>query len=459
MNGRACGLPRATTPQGSEPRRPGTREGNRPPVFEPIGENRDRIPVGGLFPLFADGLASVQGGEFLLRAEARESFFSPPGGIRHVRKGGILSVQKGGIRWAFETSSFDVATGAAMSCGLPRFKAHPRGVGTRLHVGKTRLKETDRKRINAGAQSADTNGRGEKEDTILRSISDNGEVSVLVADTTHLVREAARRHGTSPTPTSALGRLLTGAVLMGAFKAEGDAVQITFRGTGDIRQMTVIAESNGLVKGSIANPIVEPPPLPCGKLDVAGAIGNGVVTVVRSHPGQKRPYSGMTPIHSGEVAEDLAHYLSESEQVQSAIGLGVSLGKDGQVDAAGGWLVQVLPFASEETISALERNISHMPSPNELHAEGRSEAEITELLLEGIGVSPGAFHLKPKYGPCEIGNLKVRMKRAVALLGKEDVQNLIDEQDGVIEVTCEFCKDVVRFGGEEILQTLEEMHG
>lgn len=295
------------------------------------------------------------------------------------------------------------------------------------------------------------------EDVILRSISDNGEVSVLVADTTNLVQEAARRHGTSPTATSALGRLLTGAVLMGAFKAEGDAVQITFRGTGDIRQMTVIAESNGLVKGTISNPLVDPPPLPSGQLNVSEAIGSGVVTVVRSHPGQKRPYSGVTPIHSGEIAEDLAHYLSESEQVQSAIGLGVTLGEGGQVVASGGWLVQVLPFASDETISALERNIYHMPGPNELHARKDTVEMITEQLLEGIGVSPGAFHLKPKYGPCELDNLKVRMKRAVALLGKEDIENLIEEQNGVIEVTCEFCKDVVRFGGDEILKTLEEM--
>lgn len=351
-----------------------------------------------------------------------------------------------------------MSTIAAMPCCLPRLQAHQKTFVKNCRVSRKKEEDVYRRRIQTRAQEGSTNGKREKEDTILRSISDNGEVSVLVADTTNLVREASKRHGTSPTPTSALGRLLTGAVLMGAFKAEGDAVQITFRGTGDIRQMTVIAESNGLVKGSIANPIVEPPPLSCGKLDVATAIGNGVVTVVRSHPGQKRPYSGMTPIHSGEIAEDLAHYLVESEQVQSAIGLGVSLGKDGHVDGAKGWLIQVLPFASEETISALERNIAQIPSPNELHADGKTEAEITELLLEGIGVSPGAFNLSPKYGPCEIESLKVRMKRAVALLGKEDVQNLIQEQDGVIEVTCEFCKDVVRFGGEEILQTLEEMH-
>lgn len=125
--------------------------------------------------------------------------------------------------------------------------------------------------------------------------------------------------------------------------------------------------------------------------------------------------------------------------------------------ASGGWLVQVLPFASDETISTLEQNIYHMPGPNELHARNDTVEKITEQLLEGIGVSPGAFHLKPKYGPCELDNLKLRMKRAVALLGKEDIENLIEEQNGVIEVTCEFCKDVVRFGGDEILKTLEEM--
>lgn len=373
------------------------------------------------------------------------------GGYSHGPKGGHTDASA-------DQGSFDVSIGAVMSCCLPHLQAHQKTFVKNCRSWRKRKQDGNRRRNQTKAHDGSTNGARETEDTILRSISDNGEVSVLVADTTNLVREASKRHGTSPTTTSALGRLLTGAVLMGAFKAEGDAVQITFRGTGDIRQMTVIAESNGLVKGSIANPVVEPPPLPCGKLDVATAIGNGVVTVVRSHPGQKRPYSGMTPIHSGEIAEDLAHYLVESEQVQSAIGLGVSLGKDGHVDGAKGWLIQVLPFASEETISALERNIAQIPSPNELHAEGKTEAEITELLLQGIGVSPGAFNLSPKYGPCEIESLKVRMKRAVALLGKEDVQNLIQEQDGVIEVTCEFCKDIVRFGGEEILQTLEEMH-
>jgi molecular chaperone Hsp33 len=278
------------------------------------------------------------------------------------------------------------------------------------------------------------------EDQILRSISDNGQVSVLVVRGNSLVQEATQRHCTAPTAGAALGRALLGSLLMGSFREQGEKTQITFRGDGPLGSIQVIADALGNVKGKVGNPAADPPLRPDGKLNVGAAVGRGVLAVVRSLPftekGWQTPYTGMVPIVSGEIAEDLASYLVESEQTQSALGLGVSIGRDLSINAAGGFLIQVLPFAEEETLSLLERNIMEAGSVTSMLMEGMSPRDITERLLRDIGVADQGFSIKPQYGPCEAQELRDRMASAVAALGEAEVQDILREQ-GKIEVTCE----------------------
>ncbi|KAI7839699.1 hypothetical protein COHA_006506 [Chlorella ohadii] len=285
-------------------------------------------------------------------------------------------------------------------------------------------------------------------------ISDNGQVSILVVRGTNLVQEACQRHKTSPTASAALGRALLGTLLMGAFRDEGERTQVTFKGDGPLGGIQVIADARGTVKGKVGNPAADPPLRPDGKLDVGTAVGRGVLAVVRSWKNEYvQPFTGMVPIATGEVAEDLARYLVDSEQTQSALGLGVSISKDLSIKAAGGFLIQVLPFAEDETIEALERNISAAGSVTDMLARGMGAADISKQLLKGLGGSDTGFQLTPRYGPCEPADLQDRMKQAVALLGADEVRSIMQEQ-GKIEVTCDFCRQTYQFKEDEVMAYL-----
>eukprot|EP00850_Spirogloea_muscicola_P024211 SM000485S16495 [mRNA] locus=s485:6689:8442:- [translate_table: standard] len=240
-----------------------------------------------------------------------------------------------------------------------------------------------------------------------------------------------------------------GTLLMGAFKGDGESVQVVINGRGELGQLTAVADTRGNVKGFAANPACDPPLKPTGKLDVGGAVGPGVVTVVRSHASWKEPYTGMVAVQSGEVAEDLAHYMVDSEQTNTALGLGVSINKAGLVRAAGGFMVQVLPNCSEETLSHLEANIGALPSVSVL-AERESARSLVELVLAGIGTGPFTDAIEPQFGPCSVENLRPRMLRAIGSLGADDVRTLLDEQGGTIEVRCEFCAEVVHFQEDDL---------
>lgn len=288
-------------------------------------------------------------------------------------------------------------------------------------------------------------------DVLLRSLSQLGEVAVLAVDGTQLVSEAARRHGTAPTATAALGRTLLGALLLGSFRKDDEAIQVSFKGDGVLGGVFAIADTRGNVKGRVGNAKADPPLRTDGKLAVGDAVGSGVLSVVRSHPLQPQPYTGMVRIVSGEIAEDLATYLAESEQTNSALALGVAINRDCSVNAAGGYLVQVLPFCSEETLEQLEKNLSGLPSVTRMLQAGDTPQSITDRILDGIGTAGQPLAVTPKFGPCEADALKQRMKRAVASLGPAEVKAIIEEQ-GKIEVTCEFCNEAYRFTEEEVME-------
>ncbi|XP_002991558.2 uncharacterized protein LOC9632366 [Selaginella moellendorffii] len=285
-------------------------------------------------------------------------------------------------------------------------------------------------------------------DQILRCVSKNAEVSVLSIVGKHLVQEAQRRHQTSPTASAALGRALLGTLLVASLKDDAETVQISFLGRGPLGQMTTVASQSKLVKGFVSNPLCDLPLTPQGKLDVGTAVGAGALNVVRNHPRWKQPYTGSTPIYSGEVAEDIARYLAESEQINTALGIGVAFSTQGTVKAARGYLVQALPFCSEETLTRLEKNVASMHSLSDPSLDMTAREMITRL-LEGIGTDSFSDPVFPEFGPCGVDDLKPRMIRAVASLGASDVRELLSE-NGYVEVKCEFCAETVRFVEEDL---------
>ena len=285
-----------------------------------------------------------------------------------------------------------------------------------------------------------------------KSVRRAPQVSVMVADATRLVQDAQNRHKSAPTATAALGRALCGALLMGCFRKDDEVVQLNFNGRGPLGQLTAIADTYGRARGYVQNPSADPPLRPDGKLDVGTAVGAGVLSVVRTHPRMKEPYTGVVPIHSGEVAEDLAVYLADSEQMQAAVGVGVLLDRQAQVTSAGGFLVSVLPSADDFVIAALETNLSQMRSVSELLAEGKTPEDIARIIAGGMDVQL-LGDVEPTYGPCEEDDLRQRMRRAVATLGERQVREIIAEQ-GFLEVTCEFCKTSYRMAEDEIEEIL-----
>jgi molecular chaperone Hsp33 len=245
-----------------------------------------------------------------------------------------------------------------------------------------------------------------------------------------------------------------GTLLLAGFRKSGEVTQVSFKGDGEIGSIMAIADESGMVKGRLDNPTADPPLRDDGKLNVGAAVGQGILSVIRSYPNPdiNKPYTGVVPIVSGEIAEDLANYLVDSEQTNSALGLGVSLNRDCSVKSAGGFLVQILPFCSEETLTILEQNLSSLPSMTAMLNQGLSADDITDLILKGLvgELPPDRIYLEPKYGPCDEEGLRERMMRAVAMLGEKEVRDIM-RTEGKIEVTCEFCNETAQFKEDDIL--------
>ena len=282
-------------------------------------------------------------------------------------------------------------------------------------------------------------------------MSAGSELSVVVATTTQLVSHIQALHGTAPTATAALGRACSGALLMTQTKGgDEQTLSLRFNGGGPLGNLRCVAQGR-FVKGFVDEPACDPPLRSDGKLNVGAAVGTaGVLTVVRQHP-QLPPYTGAVELQSGEVADDLAFYLSTSEQVNSALALGVSIGRDLSVTAAGGYLIAVLPFASDATLSRLEANLATLPSVTAMINAGLDAAGIAARLLDGIGEAPGIAELVPAYGPCEPADLEERMQRAVVALGRQEIASIM-EQEGKIEVSCPYCVTKLLLDGEALIK-------
>ena len=286
---------------------------------------------------------------------------------------------------------------------------------------------------------------------LVRVISDTLNVLGLACVTTDLVNEACRLHGTSATASAALGRALTGGALMAALLKDGQRLALKFEADGPLKKIIVEAECTGTVRGFVGVPDVDVP-LKEGKLDVKAALGrNGFLTVIKDI-GRKEPYSGIIQLRTGGIAEDIAFYFAESEQIPSAVGLGVFVEPHGDITAAGGYLIQTLPPSDEAMVDKLVTRLEGMLSVTQLLRSGKSPEDMLEIIFEGI-----TYHIIEKREivlTCTCS--RERIERVLISLGSKDIAAMIEEQ-GEAEVTCEFCRTRHHFNRDELEQLLQEM--
>ena len=292
------------------------------------------------------------------------------------------------------------------------------------------------------------------DDVVRRTISLNGELVVTVASATKLAAHTAQLHGLAPTASAALNRALIASLLLVAGRTEGERVQLVWKGNGPIGRVVALADAAFNCKGYVGDPSADPPLRPDGKWDVGSAVGPlGVLQVTRMHP-ITPPYTGTVALASGEIADDVATFLSESDQVASALGLGVSIDRQLAVRGAGGWLVQALPFESDETLTTLEENVRARPPISELISKGCTVEEVTNMILGSIGASEGAVEKTPLYGPCDEADLRKRMERATITLGKAELERIV-AQEGRLEATCEFCRMTLQLDADAVMRAAE----
>lgn len=286
-------------------------------------------------------------------------------------------------------------------------------------------------------------------DYIVRATAAGSSIRAFAINAKALVEEGRKAHNTSPVMTAALGRLLCGGAMMGTMmKGEKDLLTLQIQCAGPAQGLTVTADSMGNVKGFVANPIVELPPNAMGKLDVGGALDLGVLSVIKDM-GLKEPYVGQCQLQTGEIAEDLTYYFATSEQIPSAVGLGVLVDVDGSVLQAGGFIIQLMPFTPEEVITKLEKRIGEIDSVTQMLERGLSPEQILEEIL-------GDFELEitdkvDAAFKCDCS--KERVSRALSTINKKDLNDIINDGES-IEVKCQFCNKAYRFEIEELKEML-----
>ena len=283
------------------------------------------------------------------------------------------------------------------------------------------------------------------EDYIVRATAAGETVRAFAIRSTNLTAEARELHHTFPVVTAALGRLLSAGAMMGSMmKGDNDKLTIQVKGDGPIGQMTVTVDSHGNVKGFPANPSVDIPLKRAGKLDVGAAVGRGTLTVSMDL-GLKEPYNGQVEIQTGEIGDDLAYYYTVSEQTPSAVGLGVMVDRDSSVKHAGGFILQIMPDASEETISALEAKIAEAGPVTEMMEEGMSPEDILAYYLGDLDLKITEKLPVRYYCGCS----KERVAGVLATISTEDLEELINDGEE-IEVKCYFCNSAYKFSTDEL---------
>jgi len=282
-------------------------------------------------------------------------------------------------------------------------------------------------------------------DYIVRATAANAQIRAFACTTRETVETARQAHNTSPVITAALGRLMSAGLMMGSMmKGERDLLTLQIRGEGPVKGLTVTADCAGHVKGYPIVPDVILPANSIGKLDVAGALGAGTLTVIKDM-GLKEPYSGQVALQTGEIAEDLTYYFAASEQVPSCVGLGVLMEKNNTVKQAGGFIIQLMPFAQEEIIEKLEENIKNLKSVTTMLEEGNTPEQILGIVLDGLDVEvtdtmDAAFR-------CDCS--RDRVEKALISIGRSELQDMINDGKEV-EVNCQFCTKRYAFSVEDL---------
>lgn len=291
----------------------------------------------------------------------------------------------------------------------------------------------------------------EYKDYIVRATAAGGQVRAFAATTRNIVAEAGRRHGLSPVASAALGRLMTGGAMMGIMmKGDKNLLTLQVRSDGPIEGITVTADSHGNVKGYVGNPEVLLPPNAKGKLDVGGAVGNGILSVIKDL-GLKDPYVGQIDIQTGEIAEDLTYYFAVSEQTPSVVGLGVLMNPDNSVRQAGGFIVQLMPGAQEEVISKIEEKLGSLQSVTTMLDAGMTPEQILERILGDQSLEINEKSDTAFYCNCS----KDRVAKALISIGKDELEKMIAEGES-IELNCHFCNTNYTFTVEELKELYQQ---
>lgn len=288
---------------------------------------------------------------------------------------------------------------------------------------------------------------------LLRGMTRDGSARVLVIDSREIVNEMIRRHKTAPTATAALGRSLTAASMIGSILPwKGDSVTIAFNGDGDAGKIIAVGDYFGNVKGYIQNPLADPPRKPNGKLDVGAAVGAGTLSVLKDISDAGDPQTGTIEIVTGEIAEDIATYFAKSEQVPTLLSLGVLVDTDYTCKAAGGVLVQLMPYPDEETVRRIEDNTPAVANVSALFDRGLTPREVADLIMEGIEWDP-YDELETAY-LCDCS--RERMHKKMLGLGKKELASLLDEQEAEgkpreLTAVCRFCNSEYTFTERDLL--------
>lgn len=291
-------------------------------------------------------------------------------------------------------------------------------------------------------------------DYLIRAISKNKQIRAFACTTKEVVEAARQAHNTSPVITAALGRLLSAGLMMGAMlKGEKDSMTLKIESDGPAKGLLVTANSKGQVKGYAIAPQTMLPPNELGKLDVGGAIGSGSLEVIKDM-GLKSPYIGKTTLVSGEIAEDLTYYFANSEQTPSAVGLGVLMNRDNTVKQAGGFIVQLMPFAEEETIEILEKNINKFQSVTSMLDEKKTPEELLDALFGELGVE--VLDKTEVSYKCDCS--KERVWKALISVGKTELEEMISDGKET-EVNCHFCNKNYIFSVNELKEMYRKAKG
>ncbi len=288
-------------------------------------------------------------------------------------------------------------------------------------------------------------------DYAIRAVAEEASLRAIVSRTTRLVDEARVKHFTYPTATAALGRLLTGAAMMGMTLKGNERLSLLIKGDGPLGQLLAVSRSDGFVKGYVAEPQTHLPLNSSGKLDVGKAVGKGMLYITKDL-GLKEPYKGGSSLTTGEIADDLTNYFAASEQTPSAVALGVLVDVDNSVKAAGGFLVQLMPGASNSSVEKLEQNLARIKSVSEHFALGKTPEELLASLFKGFDYEILEKQKLRFLCDCSRSN----MERVLLSLGKDELISLKEEQKGA-EIRCHYCNQAYQFSEQELTDLAKQV--